>query len=393
MRAFQNKSKNIKFIKNSICLCCGKKLRKAINLPNFPVTELYVRDTEKINKNYLIDQAYLFCNNCKHLTISKTLDPNFICSNYTAVSGNSQGAYKCLKNFHTFFKKDKISLFDCNIIDIGGNDSSFLKFFKVKNRVNIDPNARSDEKKIKIYKTFFDKIDFSRFKSKKKNIFFSSHTLEHLEKPQDLIKKISKNMKDKDKLYLQFPCLERLILKQRFDQLCHQHLNFFSINSINKLLNLNHLYINRYEYDDSHFGTLRIMAAKKIRTIKFKENNIDLENIKKSFFLFRSKCRIFNKKKLKKLIHGQGFGAGILVPVLNYFLPSINNLKYIFDDNHDKLNKKFLTMKPTIVSSKKINLNEPIIITSISSKMATRNIFAKLKKIGAKKIIVPRLSV
>ena len=374
-------------------MCCGKKLRKAINLPNFPVTELYVRDTEKINKNYLIDQAYLFCNNCKHLTISKTLDPNFICSNYTAVSGNSQGAYKCLKNFHTFFKKDKISLFDCIIIDIGENDSSFLKFFKVKNRVNIDPNARSDEKKIKIYKTFFDKIDFSRFKSKKKNIFFSSHTLEHLEKPQDLIKKISKNMKDKDKLYLQFPCLERLILKQRFDQLCHQHLNFFSINSINKLLNLNHLYINRYEYDDSHFGTLRIMAAKKIRTIKFKENNIDLENIKKSFFLFRSKCRIFNKKKLKKLIHGQGFGAGILVPVLNYFLPSINNLKYIFDDNHDKLNKKFLTMKPTIVSSKKINLNEPIIITSISSKMATRNIFAKLKKIGAKKIIVPRLSV
>lgn len=393
MRAFQNKIKNIKFIKNSICLCCGKKLRKAINLPNFPVTEFYVRDTEKINKNYLIDQAYLFCNNCKHLTISKTLDPNFIYSNYTAVSGNSQGAYKCLKNFHTFFKKDKISLFDCNIIDIGGNDSSFLKFFKVKNRVNIDPNARSDEKKIKIYKTFFDKIDFSRFKSKKKNIFFSSHTLEHLEKPQDLIKKISKNMKDKDKLYLQFPCLERLILKQRFDQLCHQHLNFFSINSINKLLNLNHLYINRYEYDDSHFGTLRIMAAKKIRTIKFKENNIDLENIKKSFFLFRSKCRIFNKKKLKKLIHGQGFGAGILVPVLNYFLPSINNLKYIFDDNHDKLNKKFITMKPTIVSSKKINLNEPIIITSISSKMATRNIFAKLKKIGAKKIIVPRLSV
>ena len=393
MRAFQNKIKNIKFIKNSICLCCGKKLRKAINLPNFPVTEFYVRDTEKINKNYLIDQAYLFCNNCKHLTISKTLDPNFIYSNYTAVSGNSQGAYKCLKNFHTFFKKDKISLFDCNIIDIGGNDSSFLKFFKVKNRVNIDPNARSDEKKIKIYKTFFDKIDFSRFKSKKKNIFFSSHTLEHLEKPQDLIKKISKNMKDKDKLYLQFPCLERLILKQRFDQLCHQHLNFFSINSINKLLNLNHLYINRYEYDDSHFGTLRIMAAKKIRTIKFKENNIDLENIKKSFFLFRSKCRIFNKKKLKKLIHGQGFGAGILVPVLNYFLPSINNLKYIFDDNHDKLNKKFVTMKPTIVSSKKINLNEPIIITSISSKMATRNIFAKLKKIGAKKIIVPRLSV
>jgi hypothetical protein len=389
MRAFQNKIKNIKFIKNSICLCCGKKLRKAINLPNFPVTEFYVRDTEKINKNYLIDQAYLFCNNCKHLTISKTLDPNFIYSNYTAVSGNSQGAYKCLKNFHSFFKKDKISLFDCNIIDIGGNDSSFLKFFKVKNRVNIDPNARSDEKKIKIYKTFFDKIDFSRFKSKKKNIFFSSHTLEHLEKPQDLIKKISKNMKDKDKLYLQFPSLERLILKQRFDQLCHLHLNFFSINSINKLLNLNHLYINRYEYDDSHFGTLRIMAAKKVRTIKYKENNINLENIKESFFSFRSKCRIFNKKKLKKLIHGQGFGAGILTPVLAYFYSNLKKLKFIYDDDVSKYRTKFITMNPIIADPKNINLNKEIVITSTSTNFAPRAIKKKLLKLGCKKIIIP----
>ena len=73
--------------------------------------------------------------------------------------------------------------------------------------------------------------------------------------------------------------------------------------------------------------------------------------------------------------------------------PTYSHFKYIYDDNDDKFNKKFITMKPTIVSSKKINLNEPIIITSISSKMATRSIFTNLKKIGAKKIIVPRLSV
>ena len=54
MKAFQNKSKtkNIKFIKNSICLCCGKKLRKAINLANFNLTEFYICDSEKIKKNY-----------------------------------------------------------------------------------------------------------------------------------------------------------------------------------------------------------------------------------------------------------------------------------------------------------------------------------------------------
>ena len=383
----------IRFKINKSCLCCHKKLIKVIDLPKFPITEFYIHCSQKIDKNYLVNQAYLYCNKCNHMTISKTLDPKFIYSNYTAVSSKSNGASKCLKNFYFFFKKDKINYSKSTIIDIGGNDSSFLKLFKAKNRINIDPNGYDNEKKIKVYKTFFNKINFKKFKSRNQNIFFSSHTLEHLDKPKDLIKNIALNMKNTDRLYLQFPSLERLILKKRFDQLCHQHLNFFSINSINKLLNLNDLYINRYEYDDSHFGTLRLSITKKNKNIKIKKNVINNKLIKKSFFSFRSKCAIFNKQKLQNTKNGQGFGAGILVPVINYFLPSINNLKYIFDDNHDKFNKKFITMKPTIVSSKKINLNEPIVITSISSKIATRSIFAKLKKIGAKKIIVPRLSV
>jgi hypothetical protein len=383
----------IKFKINKFCLCCHKKLKKIIELPKFPITEFYIHSSKKVNKDYLINQAYLYCNNCNHMTISKTLDPKFIYSNYTTVSSQSKGASQCLKNFYSFFKKDDINFYKSSIIDIGGNDSSFLKLFKAKNRINIDPNGYDNEKKIKVYKTFFDKINFTKFKSSNQNIFFSSHTLEHLDKPKNLIKNIALNMKNADRLYLQFPSLERLILKKRFDQLCHQHLNFFSINSINKLLNLNNLYINRYEYDDSHFGTLRLSVTKKNKNINIKKNIINNKVIKESFFSFRSKCIIFNKKKLQKIKNGQGFGAGILVPVLNYFLPGINNFKYIYDDNDDKFNKKFITMKPTIVSSKKINLNEPIIITSISSKMATRSIFTNLKKIGAKKIIVPRLSV
>ena len=48
----------------------------------------------------------------------------------------------------------------------------FLNYLKQKNKINIDPNAYDKDKKIKIYKTFFDKINFAKFKSKNKNIFF-----------------------------------------------------------------------------------------------------------------------------------------------------------------------------------------------------------------------------
>lgn len=379
----------ISFKINKFCLSCHKKLKKVIELPKFPITEFYIRSNQKINKDYLINQAYLYCNNCNHMTIRKTIDPKFIYSNYTTISSQSHGASECLKNFYFFFKKDNIDYFKSSIIDIGGNDSSFLKLFKAKNKINIDPNGYSNEKKIKVYKTFFDKINFNKFKSDNQNIFFSSHTLEHLDKPEDLIKNISLNMKNADRLYLQFPSLERLILNKRFDQLCHQHLNFFSINSINKLLNLNKLYINRYEYDDSHFGTLRLSVTKKNKNINIKKNIINHKIIKDSFFSFRLKCAIFNKKKLQKIKNGQGFGAGILTPVLAYFYPNLKKLKFIYDDNSSKFMTKFISMNPIINDPKNINLNKEIVITSTSTNFAPREIKKRLLKMGCKKIIIP----
>ena len=126
------KMKKIKYKKNKFCLCCNKKLKRAIELSRFPITEFYVNINKGINNDYLVNQGYLYCDNCNHMTIGKTLDPKFIYSNYTTVSSQSRGASECLKNFYSFFKKDKIKTSKATIIDIGGNDSSFLKFLVSK---------------------------------------------------------------------------------------------------------------------------------------------------------------------------------------------------------------------------------------------------------------------
>lgn len=391
MKNFKKKNNinSIKFVKNSICLLCSGKLTKVINLPKFPLTGFFINKFAKINKDFLINQAYLFCENCQYLTIYKMLDSNFIYSNYPTISNFNEGSKKILKNFYSFFKKHRLTSKDYNVIDIGGNDSTFLKYFKVKNKINLDPNARSDDKKTKIYKAFFHQVNFSEFKSKKINFYFSSHTLEHLKKPQDLIRDISKNMEDKDYLYLQFPSLERLLINKRFDQLNHEHLNFFSIKSINKLLKLNNLYIHSYEYDDSHFGTLRLLANKKYKNIKIKSLNFTNKNIKIIFRSFCMKCKMLNNNRLKNLKKVQGYGAGLLTPILAYFLPNIQKLKYIFDDNLSKSNCKFITMSPIIKNVKNIDPNKDSIITTSSSTIAVFKIKNKLINSGIKILFIP----
>ena len=56
------------------------------------------------------------------------------------VTHSSGGAVLCLENFYNYQKNNK-SLKKFNIVDIGGNDSTFLNFFNpIKKLINIDPN-------------------------------------------------------------------------------------------------------------------------------------------------------------------------------------------------------------------------------------------------------------
>ena len=383
----------LKKYKNYNCLICEKAMIKIINLPKFPITEFFIKKNQHLNNNYFVNQGLLFCNDCEHLTVENTIDPEFIYSNYSMTSNKSAGAMDCLINFFNFFKKDNVNFKNANIIDIGGNDSSFLKFFKARSLINIDPNAKTDSVNIKIRKIFFEKIDFSEFKSNFPNIFFSSHTIEHLERPEKLIKNLSKHLKKEDLIYLQFPCLEQMIFNKRFDQICHQHINLFSINSINKILNQNNLYINNYEYDEINFGTLRLKVSK-IKTKEIKVNyNINIKMIKKNFSSFCAFYKKFSEYYSDIFINGCGYGAGLLVPVLSYFMPIINHLDIIYDDNKEKFNKKFITLKALICDGREIDKDKPILITSINSRIAVQNIYNKLKKIGVSKISSPSIFI
>lgn len=379
----------IKIKINKNCPVCNFKIPEIIKLPKFPITEFKISYKEKIDKKFYKDQSYLYCENCCHLTLKNLIDSKYIYSNYYMTSSKSFGAINCLRNFYKFIQKD-IQSNKSQIIDIGGNDSTLLKFFENKVRVNIDPNASTNDKKIFIYREYFDNISFQRFKTKYQNIYVSSHTIEHLENPIKLLENLSDILSDQDLIFLQMPCAEELILKSRFDQICHQHINLFSLYSLNKVLKKINLFINCYEYDDTHFGTLRVRISKKNNNIKIKKNQIGQSLIKKNFRDFKHYYAVLDQQ-IKKYANNnlQGYGAGILTPVLAYFLPCIKKLKYIFDDNISKYNLKYITMNPVIKNVKYLDKKKLVIITSVSSRYAIRSIFKKLTLLGCENIVIP----
>merc|ERR1711991_935381 len=88
-----------------------------------------------------------------------------------------------------------------------------------------------------------------------------------------------------------------------------------------------------------------------------------------------------------------GFGAGFMVPTLNYYIPKLQKLEVIYDENESKNNKRYVNMNVKITSEKKILKNHDIIVTSITTKYSARIILGKLLDLEAKNIIFPTMYI
>ena len=108
-----------------------------------------------------------------------------------------------------------------------------------------------------------------------------------------------------------------------------------------------------------------------------------------SYVRFKSYYHALNNSLLNVFNNGQGFGAGLMVPTLAYNLPLINQLSVIIDESPSRTGKKFINLNPPILGIKKLDINSPVLITSISTKAAARKIFSKLVSLGIKDISLP----
>ena len=377
--------------KSSInCPCCDLAAAVVIDLPNYPLTEFFKEIDVPSSPYGFVDQQVMFCGDCNHLFLRNMLDAKQIYVNYLTSTISSHGAVVCLENFVRFIEDSAGDLASLSIIDIGGNDSTFLEYFlgRVNNLINIDANATTKNTAIQIRKSFLEDVDFSEFDSDSPKIFASSHTIEHLEQPVSFIENLSKAIGGNDLLYLQFPSIEMLIKQRRFDQICHQHLNYFSLTSISRVLKSFGLFINAFEYDTAHFGTLRLKISR-TQSDEVKQNKLSEINVTDAYSYFKYYYSALNSMLSTTFLNGQGFGAALMLPTLAYHLPLINQLSKIIDENPARLNKRFINLVPPIHSISELDISQPVLITAISTKEASRAIFAKLIGMGVRDICIP----
>tara|TARA_B100001175_G_scaffold316614_1_gene331014 strand:+ start:3828 stop:5024 length:1197 start_codon:yes stop_codon:yes gene_type:complete len=389
-------------IYNQINCCCknySKKNYFKIKFNNLPLTESYAK---KFNKNHFkANQVFNFCKKCKHGFLGNIINPKKLYNNVyyfrTSKSKTSSAGSDFFLKFLNSNQKKKKKI----CLDIGCNDFYVLnKLNKTKIKIGIDPIQKNFFKKnFYSYGGNYEDIDLGNF-YKKIDLVVCRHTLEHIVNLDLFFKKLFEDTSNDCEFFFEFPSLDLLIENYRFDQIFHQHVHYFSLQSIKKCISKYGFELNNYKFNQHHWGALLIHFSKKKNKAKknkssilikknIKEGNkkINILEIQNRYNIFLQNMinlkNVLNKIEKKKLYF---YGASQMLPVLLYHLDiDIKLVNAIIDDDKSKKNMSYNNVDLKI-DHLKINTNINDLSFLVTAPDNAAAITKKLIKLRPKKI-------
>lgn len=364
---------------NKCRFCKSERLKDVINLGNQHLTGVFPKKKNtKISKGPLI---VTLCKNCSLLQLKHSFNLNEMYGeNYGYRSSLNLSMVKHLKNKSINLQRKYLLKKSDFIIDIGSNDGTFLGFFKnFKNLIGVDPTIKKFKKfyskNITQIEDFFPSSSIlNHIQNNKVKLITSISMFYDLEDPLSFVKSIKK-MLDKDGIWHFEQSYMPFMLKQNsYDTICHEHLEYYSLTIIKKILSKAGLKIIDVEFNNINGGSFAVTATHKksklssnnkvIRWLLKEENNMRLSNISvyKNFHKNithhkKSLLDLLKKlKKNKKIVSGLGASTKGNV-ILQYCGIKKNLLNNIYEINKDKFEKYTPGTNIKIVSDKKIKKN------------------------------------
>ena len=341
------------------CRSCGNsKLKRIVSLGYQPLANNLINKKDEKCELYPLEVNY--CEKCYNCQLSVAVDPKKMFSNYLYTSSTS-------KIFRDHFiiaakkycKELKLNKKNSYIIDIGSNDGVALKPFLdlgFKKVLGIEPAKNlaklANKNKIKTFNGFLDKKNIKKIK-KNADLILASNVFAHSDKLKEMAECMFSLLSKKGTIILEVQYLLNTLKDLTFDNIYHEHYNYWSLTSLTYFFNQFGAKIYRSEKIDTHGGSIRVYI-KKDKKVKIEQSvkkmlkEEEIFGIKdfKTYQKFGEKVYkirenvLKNIKKLKdknKLIIGYGAPAKATT-ALNFFGIS-KEIDFIVEDNKLKHNK------------------------------------------------------
>ena len=341
------------------CRSCGNTdLKRVISLGYHPLANNLIKKKNEKCDLYPLEVNY--CKKCHNCQLSVAVDPKKMFSNYLYTSSTSKiFRDHFVEAAKKYYKELKLNKKKSYVIDIGSNDGVALKPFLdlgFKKVLGIEPAKNlaklANKNKIKTFNGFLEKKNIRKIK-KNADLILASNVFAHSDKLKEMAECMLSLLSKKGTIVIEVQYLMNTLKDLTFDNIYHEHYNYWSLTSLIYFFNQFKAKIFRSEKVNTHGGSIRVYI-KKDKKVKIeqsvkkmlKEEEVfgikDFKTYQKfAEKIYRIKENVLkNIKKLKKnnkTIIGYGAPAKATT-ALNFFGIS-KEIDFIVEDNKLKHNK------------------------------------------------------
>jgi nucleoside-diphosphate-sugar epimerase/quercetin dioxygenase-like cupin family protein len=336
------------------CRCCNNKhLERVVSLGASPLANNLTDSVDAKSETYPLEMNY--CPKCHNCQLSVVVPPGKMFDNYLYVSST---AAIFRKHFEDVADKyiNELGLDSTTlVVDIGSNDGIALKPLMDKgvNVVGVEPAKNiaklANKNKIKTINNYFDMKTAKKIVKNygKAKLVTASNVFAHSDNLAEIANGAFEILETDGTFIVEVQYLLDTIKDMTFDNIYHEHTNYWSVTSINNFFNNLNLSVVKIEHINTHGGSIRVY-------VKNLGNNIDasvnqflqdelifgLTNLH-TYTNFGIRVRevkqnvLSNFSKLKEkydVICGYGAPAKATTS-LNYYGINSNKLDYTVDDN------------------------------------------------------------
>lgn len=290
-------------IRQKCLVCDSKEIVQVIDLGSHPFADTFVPEGKKSEADKVYPLVCNLCTECGHIQTKYETNPldRYSSTDYSYTSSNSSFSRT---HWEKFAKEvaERIGLKPNSLVfEIGSNDGYLIEqFLKQGNRViGVDPSPYMAElakkRNVDTIIGLFNKETTAKTLSEygKPDLILANNVFNHADNLKEFITCVSEILNKGGNFVFEAPYWFDLLKNNKFDQIYHEHVSYFTIKSLKKLLDLAGMGIRDVQIIDYHGKSLRVTAQKKEDLTKEYENLYKMITEEENYGAF--KIETYNK--------------------------------------------------------------------------------------------------
>jgi SAM-dependent methyltransferase len=252
------------------CRFCSSPLNHTlVDLGMSPLCESYLA-AEQLNQMEPFYPLHVYvCGNCFLVQLEEYVSPEAIFNEYAYFSSYADSWLQHARNY-TDLMVERFKINPRNfVVELASNDGYLLQYFVQKGIpvLGVEPAANiaktAIDKGVPTIVKFFGEglaLEMTN-EGKKADLLIGNNVLAQVPDINDFVKGMKILLKPRGIITMEFPHLMRLMERNQFDTIYHEHFSYFSFTAAEKIFAFHGLKIFDVEELETHGGSLRIYAC------------------------------------------------------------------------------------------------------------------------------------